>query len=152
MSSFIDNGSAFSSQRMDWETPQALFGELDAEFHFTLDAAASDGNAKCADYYTAETDSLKQDWGGATVFCNPPYGRAIKNWVRKCSQEASKPNTTVVMLVPARTDTKWFQNYILHRAEVRFIPGRLHFETNGVPGDAAPFPSMIVVMRTGVRD
>lgn len=89
--------------------------------------------------------------GGGTVFCNPPYGRSVAEWVRKCSMEASRKDTTVVMLLPARTDTRWFQQFILNRAEVRFLKGRLRFETNGVPGDSAPFPSMIVVMRTGER-
>lgn len=89
--------------------------------------------------------------GGETVFCNPPYGRNIGDWIRKASQEASKPDTLVVLLVPARTDTRWFQNHILHRAEVRFLPGRLKYEVNGQAGEAAPFPSMIVVMRTGER-
>nr|WP_259295939.1 phage N-6-adenine-methyltransferase [Bifidobacterium bifidum] len=89
--------------------------------------------------------------GGETVFCNPPYGKAIAEWVRKCSMEASRKGTLVVMLLPARTDTRWFQQYILNCAEIRFVKGRLHFETNGVPGNPAPFPSMIVVMRTGER-
>lgn len=78
--------------------------------------------------------------GGETVFCNPPYGRNIGDWIRKASQEASKPDTLVVLLVPARTDTRWFQNHILHRAEVRFLPGRLKYEVNGQAGEAAPFP------------
>ena len=64
--------------------------------------------------------------GRERVFCNPPYGRNIGDWIRKASQEASKPDTLVVLLVPARTDTRWFQNHILHRAEVRFLPGRLN--------------------------
>lgn len=89
--------------------------------------------------------------GGETVFCNPPYGKAIAEWVRKCSMEASRKDTIVVMLLPARTDTRWFQRFILNRAEVRFLKGRLRFETNGIPGGPAPFPSMIVVMRTGER-
>lgn len=144
-------GAAYMSDRMDWETPQALFNELNAEFHFTLDAASSDANAKCAKHYTAANSALDKDWGGETVFCNPPYGREILTWVRKCSAEASKPNTTVVMLLPARTDTRWFQQHILHRAEVRFLAGRLKFETDGIAGQSAPFPSMVVVMRTGER-
>lgn len=89
--------------------------------------------------------------GGETVFCNPPYGKTIAEWVRKCSMEASRKGTLVVMLLPARTDTRWFQQYILNRAEIRFVKGRLRFETNGIPGGPAPFPSMIVVMRTGER-
>ena len=89
--------------------------------------------------------------GGGAVFCNPPYGKAIPEWVRKCSMEASRKDTLVIMLLPARTDTRWFQQFILNRAEVRFLKGRLRFETNGMPGGPAPFPSMIVVMRTGER-
>nr|UVX39255.1 MAG: DNA N-6-adenine-methyltransferase [Bacteriophage sp.] len=144
-------GAAYMSDRMDWETPTDLFAELDKEFHFTLDAASSETNHKCPEYYTAENSAFDHEWGGHTVFCNPPYGRAIADWVRKCSMEASRKNTIVVMLIPARTDTKWFHDYILNRAEIRFLKGRLRFETDGVPGGTAPFPSMVVVMRTGER-
>lgn len=144
-------GAAYMSNRMNWETPTDLFAQLDREFHFTLDAASSETNRKCEKHYTAEDSAFDHSWGGETVFCNPPYGRAIKDWVRKCSMEASRKNTIVVMLLPARTDTRWFQHYILNRAEVRFLKGRLRFETYGIPGGPAPFPSMIVVMRTGER-
>lgn len=144
-------GAAYSSDRMDWETPQELFDQLDAEFHFTLDAASSDANHKCKKYYTRENSAFDHSWGGESVFCNPPYGRTISEWVRKCSMEASRKDTLVVMLLPARTDTRWFQEHILHRAEIRFLKGRLKFETDGTPTGPAPFPSMIVVMRTGER-
>lgn len=144
-------GAAYMSNRMNWETPQELFDQLDAEFHFTLDAASSATNHKCQKYYTVEDSAFDHEWGGGTVFCNPPYGKAIAEWVRKCSAEASRKDTLVVMLLPARTDTRWFQQFILNRAEVRFLKGRLRFETNGIPGGPAPFPSMIVVMRTGER-
>lgn len=145
------NGAAYMSNRMDWETPTDLFAKLDDEFHFTLDAASSESNHKCQKYYTLEDSAFDHEWGGETVFCNPPYGRAIADWVRKCSMEASRKHTLVVMLLPARTDTRWFQDYILDRAEVRFLKGRLRFETDGVPDGPAPFPSMVVVMRTGER-
>ena len=82
--------------------------------------------------------------GGQIVFCNPPYGRAIGAWVKKCYEESRKPNTLVVMLIPARTDTSYFHDYIYHKAELRFIRGRLHF--NEAP-QGAPFPSMVVVFR-----
>lgn len=144
-------GAAYMSNRMDWETPTDLFAKLDNEFHFTLDAASSETNHKCAKYYTQEDSAFNHERQGETVFCNPPYGRAIADWVRKCSKEASRKNTTVVMLIPARTDTKWFHDYILNRAEIRFLKGRLKFETDGIPGGPAPFPSMVVVMRTGER-
>lgn len=128
-SNFYKAGAAaMTSNKDDWETPQSLFDQLDEEFHFTLDAASNDQNAKCEHHYTAENSGLEHSWEGETVFCNPPYGRNIGDWIRKASQEASKPDTLVVLLVPARTDTRWFQNHILHRAEVRFLPGRLKYE------------------------
>ena len=133
----------FSSKTDLWATPQDFFDELNAEFHFTLDPCATPENAKCAKYFTAEDDGLKQDWQGHTVFCNPPYGRAIKDWVKKCHIEAQKTNTTVVMLIPARTDTSYFHDYIYGKArEIRFIRGRLKF---GNAHNSAPFPSMVVV-------
>ena len=134
----------FSSTTDLWATPQAFFDELNAEFHFTLDPCANDDNHKCAKYYTEQQDGLAQDWGGQIVFCNPPYGRAIGAWVKKCYEESRKPNTLVVMLIPARTDTSYFHDYIYHKAELRFIRGRLHF--NEAP-QGAPFPSMVVVFR-----
>ena len=144
------NASFMSSERMDWETPQTLFDELDAEFHFTVDAAASDANAKCARYYTVEQNGLDQDWGRERVFCNPPYGRDVARWARKAYREAAKPGTLVVLLVAARTDTLWFHDYIWNgkASEVRFLRGRLRFELDGEPGNAAPFPSLIAIYRS----
>lgn len=133
----------FSSKTDEWSTPQDFFDELNKEFNFTLDPCATPENAKCEKYYTKEDDGLKQDWSGETVFCNPPYGRAIKDWVKKCYEESKKPNTTVVMLIPARTDTSYFHDYIYHKAkEIRFIRGRLKF---GNAKNSAPFPSMVVI-------
>lgn len=133
----------FSSKTDLWATPQAFFDELNEEFHFTLDPCATPENAKCKKYYTVKENGLKQDWQGETVFCNPPYGKAIKNWVKKCYEESRKPNTTVVMLIPARTDTTYFHDYIYKKAkEIRFIRGRLKF---GNLKNSAPFPSMVVV-------
>ncbi len=137
------NPALFSSLRMDWATPQAFFDMLNAEFHFTLDPCASAGNAKCLKYYTVEEDGLKQDWGGETVYCNPPYGRDIYKWVEKCYMESRKPNTAVVMLIPSRTDTRYFHEFIYRKArDIRFIRGRLCFSDSMTP---APFPSMVVV-------
>lgn len=132
----------FSSKRGDWETPEWFFESLDKEFHFTLDPCASRENAKCEKYYTKEEDGLAQDWEGETVFCNPPYGRELKKWIKKCYEEAQKPKTKIVMLIPARTDTVAFHKYILHKASIRFIKGRLKFSGHK---NAAPFPSMVVV-------
>ena len=137
------NEGLFSSRTDEWATPISLFSELDKEFHFDLDPCSTHENAKCRDHYTIDDDGLSQNWGGRRVFCNPPYGRAIPDWVRKCYEESRKPDTLVVMLIPARTDTSYFHDYIYHRArEIRFIRGRLHFNESK---NAAPFPSMIVV-------
>ena len=134
------NDVLFSSKSVVWETPQDLFDKLNAEFHFDLDVCALPENAKCEKYYTPEDDGLLQPWNG-TCWCNPPYGRTIGKWIQK-AYETFAGGGTVVMLLPARTDTKWFHEYIYNKAEIRFIKGRLKF---GNSKNVAPFPSMIVV-------
>lgn len=137
------NAALFSSSTDEWATPQWLYDSLNEELGFTLDPCALPSNAKCEKYFTPQDNGLLQDWGGEIVFCNPPYGKAIANWVRKCSEESKKPNTTTVMLIPARTDTRYFHDYIYRKAkEIRFIKGRLKF---GGAKTSAPFPSMIVI-------
>ena len=130
----------FSSKTDLWETPKDLFDKLNNEFHFTLDVCATPENAKCDSFYTKEQDGLSQPWKGV-VWCNPPYGKQIGSWVRR-GFFASLSGNTVVMLLPARTDTRWFHEYIYGKAEIRFIRGRLKF---GGSKNSAPFPSMIVV-------
>ena len=137
---FVAGAAALTSDREDWETPQALFDKLDADWHFTLDPCATPENAKCSRFYTKEEDGLSKSWEGEVVFCNPPYGRNIKEWVKKAAEE----NADVVMLIPARTDTSYFHDYIYNKARIEFIRGRLKFESGGVPGNSAPFPSMLV--------
>lgn len=141
------NKALLSSKKMDWRTPQAFFDELNDEFHFGLDAAASPENAKCSLYFTPETDGLTRVWGGCgAVFCNPPYGRDIGKWVKKAYQESVHGGDTIVLLIPARTDTSYFHDYIYGKAEIRFIRGRLKFEDeNGAAMHPAPFPSMVVI-------
>ena len=134
----------FSSNDETWATPQDFFDKLNDEFHFTLDPCCSKQTAKCGKYYTIVENGLIQDWSGETVFCNPPYGREIYDWVKKCSLEAKNGNTIVVMLIPARTDTKYFHEFIYNKSEIRFIKGRLKF---GNAKNCAPFPSMVVVFR-----
>ncbi|WP_242846317.1 phage N-6-adenine-methyltransferase [Anaeromassilibacillus senegalensis] len=125
-----------------------FFEKLNEEFNFKLDAAATDKTAKCSRYFTPETDGLKSSWkveGDGAVFCNPPYGREIEKWVQKSYNEAQS-GTTIVLLIPARTDTSYFHKYIYGKAEIRFVRGRLKFtDENGKEKDSAPFPSMIVV-------
>ena len=95
-----------NTHKQEWETPQGLFDDLNKEYGFTLDAAASDKNHKCKKYYTERVDGLLQDWKGETVFCNPPTGhKSFKLWVRKAYEESRKKNTTVVMLLPVSTDS-----------------------------------------------
>lgn len=135
----------FSSKTDQWATPQAFFDELNEEFSFTLDPCADEFNHKCEKYFTKEQDGLVQDWGGETVFCNPPYGREIPLWVKKCYDEVRSGGCPVaVMLIPARTDTRWFHEYIYGKAEIRFIKGRLKF---GESANSAPFPSMLCVFK-----
>ncbi len=126
-----------------------MIRELDLEFHFVLDAAASPENAKCSRYFTPEEDGLSQNWNvGGAVFCNPPYGREIGKWVQKAYFEYVRGGATIVMLIPARTDTSYFHDYIYGKAEIRFLRGRLKFEDeNGAAMNPAPFPSMVVIYR-----
>ena len=134
----------FSSEKDDWETPQYLFDELNNEFHFTLDPCASVFNHKCEKYFTKNENGLNQYWKGETVFCNPPYGREIGKWVKKCYLHGKNGDGIAVMLIPSRTDTKWFHEYVYHKAEIRFIKSRLKV---GDSKSNAPFPSMIVIVK-----
>lgn len=135
------NQGLFSSNSNEWATPKAFFAALDAEFHFDLDPCATPENAKCKNFYTIEDDGLTKKWGGSRVFCNPPYGREISKWVKKAYEE-SRYCEVVVMLIPARTDTSYFHQWIYHKAEIRFVRGRLHFNESK---QGAPFPSMVVI-------
>ncbi len=131
----------FLSQTDMWETPQWLFDELNTEFHFTVDVCATAGNAKCDHYFTRSIDGLIQPWHGI-CWMNPPYGRAIGMWVKKASDSAAD-GATVVCLLPARTDTGWWHDYVMKSGECRFIRGRVRFSGAG----SAPFPSAVVIFR-----
>lgn len=137
------NTSLFSSATHEWETPQWLFDELDAEWGFTLDPCATAENAKCSKYYTKEQDGLIQDWSGEIVFMNPPYGREIGKWVQKAYEESLK-GAVVVCLLPSRTDTTWWHEYVMKSDNIKFLRGRLKF---GGGKNSAPFPSVIVVFK-----
>lgn len=136
------NNVLFSSKSDCWETPQYVFDELDSEFQFDLDVCADSSNFKCPLFFDKTLNGLIQDWHGHTCWCNPPYGRSIGLWVEKAYESWLYGGSTVVMLLPARTDTKWFHRFIYNKAEIRFIEGRLKF---GSSNKDAPFPSMIVV-------
>jgi phage N-6-adenine-methyltransferase len=132
----------FSAVKIDWETPQYYFDEVNKEFNFTLDVCADKNNAKVNNYYSLDVDGLKQKWNGS-CWMNPPYGRKIGLWVRK-AYESCAEGTLVVGLLPARTDTRWFHDFIYGKAEIRFIKGRLKFGGSKIN---APFPSMLVIWR-----
>lgn len=147
MSSGDDAGSP------NWETPETFFDTLSAMFGpFTLDAAATAKNSKCARYWTSKDNALTQSWkvygagqaGGAT-FCNPPYGKGLAAWVEKGAAEAAIQKVNVVMLLPARMDSRWFHNIVMPRANhVFFVKGRIKFKLPGKK-NAATFPSIVVV-------
>lgn len=133
----------YSSTTNEWATPDNLFKALDDEFGFTLDPCATDENHKCDKYYTKETNGLSKNWKDEVVFMNPPYGRAIGKWVEKAYMEYNFNDATVVCLIPARPDTRYWHDYIFpHASEIRFLKGRVKFG-DGVAG--APFPSAIVI-------
>ncbi len=140
------NKALFTSKTDEWETPQYFFDKLSTKFDFKLDVCATHENTKCKKYITKENDSLNSNWSivKGWKWMNPPYGREIKDWVKKASEERN-----VVALLPARTDTKYFHEYIYKKkdVEIRFIKGRLKFLSEGKVKDAAPFPSMIVIFR-----
>ena len=136
----------YSSVHDGWGTPPDFFAALDQEFHFTLDPCCTIATAKCKKFYTPADDGLSKSWAGEIVFMNPPYGRPIKDWVRKAYRESLR-GATVVCLVPARTDTVWWHTYCM-KGEVRFIKGRLKF-VNGACNNPAPFPSAVVIFRPG---
>jgi phage N-6-adenine-methyltransferase len=125
-----------------WSTPQDFFAKLDAEFHFTLDVCATADNAKCKRFFSPEDDGLHSSWYG-TCWMNPPYGRAIGEWMQKAYDSSRYWKCTVVCLVPARTDTAWWHDFAM-KGEIRFIRGRLKF---GGSKNGAPFPSAVVIFR-----
>ena len=138
----------FSSKSSEWTTPQDLYDALNEEYGFTLAPCATHESAKCEKYYTLDEDGLNQDWTGNTVFMNPPYGREIKHWIKKAWESSKKGKTTVVCLIPARTDTKYWHDYCMKAHRIVFIKGRLKF---GNQESGAPFPSAIVIFKTGFR-
>ena len=134
----------------DWATPQALYDVLNDEFHFVLDAAASSNNHKAPNWLGLDhqnpdlRDGLAASWSiyGGAIFVNPPYGRGLTWWVNKAFLESK--HQIVVMLLPVRSDTHWFHEWIYPHFEIRFIKGRVKYGAGTSP---APFPSMIVVCR-----
>lgn len=146
----------FQSSEKDWETPDCIFLPLKEEFDIAFDVCASEENKKCDAYFDRKANSLAQNWqhllwrtaDKGAVWMNPPYGRGIEQWVRKAYNESQK-GLTVVALLPARTDTSWFHNYILNKQEVRYLRGRIKFVG---ANSSAPFPSMVVIFRPNKKN
>lgn len=131
----------FSSKTDLWYTPDDFYQKYNNIYKFETDVCATHENAKCENYFTQEVDGLSQDWKGV-CYMNPPYGRTIKDWMKK-AYESSLNGATVVCLVPARTDTQWWHDYAM-KGEIEFIKGRLKF---GGSKNSAPFPSAVVVFK-----
>lgn len=138
----------FSHESSEWQTPKSLFDNLNKEFNFNLDPCTTEDNPLgTPKFYTKKQDGLKQSWAG-NVFVNPPYNKEISKWLKKAIDELYKNISVqyVVFLLPARTDTKWFHDYVFTniRIQIRFIKGRLKFRG---AKNSAPFPSMIVIFK-----
>ena len=158
----------FTNKSNEWETPRSLFKDLDDEFNFTIDVCATKDNTKCERFYNKQSNGLAQSWENEIAFMNPPYGREIGTWIEKAYRE-SLNGAIVVCLIPARTDTRYWHDYIFPNAEVRFLKGRVKFLNNGeeveyieqlglfgeeqsevVTSDGdmpAPFPSAVVIFK-----
>jgi phage N-6-adenine-methyltransferase len=143
----MNNELMFSSETDMWATPQNFFDKLDAFFRFELDVCATSENSKCHKFFTETDDGLKKDWRG-TVWMNPPYGREIGKWVARAYAQSRLHGSTIVCLLPARTDTKWWHDYCV-KGEITFIKGRLKF---GDAKNSAPFPSAVVIFRPTVAE
>ncbi len=144
----MNNNLMFSSKVQTWETPIEFFNKVNEEFKFDIDVCAVDETAKCSNYYTPEVDGLKQEWKGV-CWMNPPYGRQIGKWIEKAYNESVK-GATVVCLIPARTDTKYWHEFIFpYASEIRFIKGRLKF---GNSDNSAPFPSALVIFSNKIKE
>lgn len=144
----MDTKLHFSSATNEWETPKALFDTLNKEFNFTLDAAASAQNKKLDNYLS---DSLNVPWPGR-VFLNPPYGKGLASFISKAYRESQTNAEVVVCLIPARTDTSYWHDFVMNAAEIRLIRGRIKFLINGACTNPAPFPSAIIVFKKGNHD
>ena len=130
------------------ETPEYLFRRLSQIFNFTVDVCALPENAKCERFYTPDDDGLSMPWGGG-VWCNPPYGKDISAWVQKAWEESRKDyNDFVLMLIPARTDTRWWWDWVKDKATLFWIKGRVKFGEHSI---GAPFPSVLALYMKDIK-
>lgn len=135
----------FASKNQEYATPWDLFNKVNEEFHFTCDVCANENNYKVSNYIDEKADALKQSWTGV-CWMNPPY-KDLKKWVIKAYEESRKDGCTVVCLIPARTNTKWWHDYCM-QGDIRFIEGRPKFEgcVHGLPQ-----PLALVVFNNNIK-
>lgn len=138
----------FTSRTEEWETPSYVFLALNKEFDLQIDVCATSENAKCKIFFDKSVDGLKREWSPYRCWMNPPYGRNISSWMKKAFEESQR-GALVVCLIPSRTDTKWWHQWVMKSAEIRFVSGRISFgnQPAGQAGSkqSAPFPSCIVI-------
>lgn len=134
----------FKSTNQDWKTPRIIFDKLDREFHFDKELATSECNSLMKNHYTEQDDALKQKWIGRN-YLNPPFKDAGK-WVKKAHDE-SQNGGMICMIIPSKTNTKWWHRYVMKAKEVRFIESRPVFEREGYEGNkhGLPFPLSIII-------
>jgi phage N-6-adenine-methyltransferase len=145
--STTDIKSKFAKTSQDYETPIDLFNKLNAEFKFDIDLAASDTNKKVMTFFSEKQDALQQDWTGKVGFLNPPQGYdgfKWEDWLAKAHDAAHTKGTTIVCLLPVRTNVKWWYKICMEAAEIRFLEKRLRFANNPNP---LPQPMAIVVFK-----
>lgn len=143
----VRNDGRWHGKGSDWATPHELYGILNDEFHFTLDACASDWNTKHKNYFSEKDNALEKDWGNNIVFMNPPYGKVLNDWMRKAFESATK-GATVVCLVPASTDLAWWHDYAM-KGEIRYLRGKPRFLTEEGSWQQTFQCSVVVVLNKG---
>ncbi|MGI9556052.1 MAG: DNA N-6-adenine-methyltransferase [Cyanophyceae cyanobacterium] len=146
----MDKKLMFSSVTDQWATPLKVYDNVISHLNLDpqWDLAADQSNSKCTNFIDESQDSLKTKWpSGEVCWLNPPYGKLLKKFVDKCvtELEGSAPPSKVIWLLPARTDTKWFNSLSKHPncSKVIFLKGRIKF---GSETTDAPFPSVVIVM------
>jgi phage N-6-adenine-methyltransferase len=143
------NNGRYNGNGREWATPPEVFEPLHREFNFTIDVCATPENAKLPRFYTEAVDGLSRSWYGERVFMNPPYGREVYAWTRKARMEAAAGDVTIVGLLPASCDLKWWHEDVVGHAEVRYMRGRVRFLTGGLYRASGFFASVVVIWRSG---
>ncbi len=143
----MNSNSMVSSKREDWTTSQDIFNKLDSVFIFDIDVCAIKENSECDSYFCSDDEAFGRAWLGV-CWMKPPHGAGINKWIKKAYESTKQHGATVVCLLPARTDTCWWNDYC-KKGEVYFIKEQVKF---GDAEKSAPFPAAVVVFRPNVKD